>query len=153
MLSLSKMTKKQFQSYLEFTIPDYAKDKIESGTWKEEEALNLAKESYQKYLPNGVETPNEFLYAINLKETHIGFMWLHYDSNKTESAFIYDFLIMEDYQGKGYGQQAMTLMFDTVKEFGASRLSLHVFGHNKRALHVYEKLGFEITDYSMSKDI
>lgn len=153
MLLLSKMTENQFEDYLEFAIPDYAKDKIESGTWKEEEALDLAKESYQKYLPQGVATPNEILYAINLENTHIGFMWLHYDSKKPEYAFIYDFIIMDDYQGKGYGQEAMNLMLDTVKELGGSRLSLHVFGHNKRALHVYEKVGFQITDYSMSIEI
>jgi len=31
------------------------------------------------------------------------------------------------------------------------KISLHVFAHNERAIHVYNSLGYEKTDYYMSK--
>lgn len=48
-----------------------------------------------------------------------------------------------DYQGSGYGSDAMKLMLDY--GFGIlnlNRIELNVYSYNDRAQHVYEKLGF-----------
>lgn len=39
-----------------------------------------------------------------------------------------------------------------VQTLGAKKLSLHILGHNTRAIHLYQKLNFQITDLVMSKN-
>ncbi len=39
------------------------------------------------------------------------------------------------------------------KELGMKKIGLHVFGHNKVARGLYEKLGYEITNINMIKSI
>ncbi|OMF37366.1 hypothetical protein BK136_30515, partial [Paenibacillus amylolyticus] len=44
------------------SIKDFAEEKVEAGTWAEEEAQQLAEESYERYLPEGLNTPGAYLY-------------------------------------------------------------------------------------------
>lgn len=67
--------------------------------------------------------------------------------------FIYDIHIFEKYQNRGYGTLAMTMLEEQAQQLGAKKLSLHVFGYNQRALHVYQKVGYHITDYNLSKEL
>lgn len=39
------------------------------------------------------------------------------------------------------------------KDLGINKIGLHVFGHNKVPRGLYEKLGYEITNITMSKTI
>lgn len=45
----------------------------------------------------------------------------------------------------------MNLIESAVKELGGNSVSLHVFGFNKAAIHLYQKCGYEITNYNMRK--
>lgn len=50
----------------------------------------------------------------------------------------------QSYQGKGFGTEAMGLILDYA--FGIlhlHRIELNVFAYNERAIHVYERLGFQ----------
>lgn len=70
-----------------------------------------------------------------------------------DEGFIYDFIIYKPYQGQGYGKQAMKETEIIAKELGMNKIGLHVFGHNKVARGLYEKLGYEITNIKMVKSI
>ncbi len=54
------------------------------------------------------------------------------------------FAILEPYQGKGYGQQALSDLIDTYKIN-----KLWVRSDNERAIHIYEKAGFSRTKETM----
>jgi RimJ/RimL family protein N-acetyltransferase len=50
-----------------------------------------------------------------------------------------------DYWNKGYGTDAMKeLLRFAFMEVGLYRVSLNVFEYNQRALHLYQKLGFQV---------
>lgn len=153
MISLKKMHYSDYNNYIEIAIPDYANDKIESGAWKEEEAFNLSEQTFFTSLPNKQDTINEYLYCICLEKQVIGYTWFHFNSKDNSTAFIYDFLILEDYQNKGYGSKAMFLIQNNAKKVGAKKIALHVFAHNERAVHVYKNNGFHFTDFSMAKEL
>ncbi len=68
-------------------------------------------------------------------------------------AFIYDFVIFEEYRRRGYGEQALLTIEDKVRELGFDTISLHVFGHNRAAQTLYDKVGYAVTDLWMSKKI
>lgn len=156
MVSLIKMHQDDFDQYIAYAVKDYADDKVQAGTWAEEDALTLSKQAFNKYLPKGVESENEYLMSIvsGEEETKIGFFWFHHDKEEVnKTAFIYDFIILEPFQGKGYGTQTMLSFEALAKEMGIKKIGLHVFAHNKRALHLYEKVGFHATDITMAKYI
>ena len=156
MVRLEPMTEEEFDGYLRYSNEEYAKEKVRAGTWKEEEALRLSEESFQSLLPDGLATPKALLYRIVDGESgeKVGHYWLHeMDSPAGKTLYIYDFLIETPFQGQGYGKAAMAALDVKAKELGAAQLSLHVFGHNTRAFRLYEKSGFHVTDYMMSKPL
>lgn len=153
---LKKMAADDYQSYLSSAIAGYAEDKVKAGTWNEKEALQLATYSFNDLLPNGIESKGEYLYAIEKQASQekIGFLWFHADNEKKPmKIFIYDFIIFEAYRNQGYGKEALSCLNSKAKEIGASEIGLHVFAHNKAALHLYEKVGFLATDISMVKKV
>lgn len=156
MVFLRKMSEENYQHYLSYAIKDYANEKIQAGTWSQEEGHTLAKQAFDGYLPKGLATPHEHLYCIVPNESNdkIGYFWFHYDeADQTKSAFVYDFLIFEPFQGQGYGTKTMQRFEKLAKEMGIQKLGLHVFAHNKQAWHLYEKMGFQVTDITMAKYI
>jgi ribosomal protein S18 acetylase RimI-like enzyme len=66
-------------------------------------------------------------------------------------AFIYDFSIHPPYRRKGYGAQALRAVEVKARALGLESIGLHVFGHNRAAQALYEKLGYEVTNINMSK--
>ncbi|MGM0217173.1 GNAT family N-acetyltransferase [Enterococcus sp. AZ126] len=152
---LKEMDVSDYEKYLSFAIEDYAKDKVTAGTWNEEEAICLATKSFNELLPEGKDTKNDYLYSIeNSLDTKIGFLWVHLNRTPYASKlFIYDFIIFEAFRNLGYGKQTLTCLDEKAKEMHVSQIDLHVFAHNKGAIHLYEQTGFVATDISMSKQI
>lgn len=62
-------------------------------------------------------------------------------------------MIFEQYQGQGYGKKAMKEAEIIAKQLGMNKIGLNVFGHNKIARGLYEKMGYEITNITMAKTI
>lgn len=50
------------------------------------------------------------------------------------------------HRGKGYGRQIMLFGMKTLKQGGLERARLRVHVDNERAIHLYETLGFTVTD-------
>ncbi|MCT4583289.1 MAG: GNAT family N-acetyltransferase [Peptostreptococcaceae bacterium] len=81
----------------------------------------------------------------------IGFLHLKKDEDKL---YIDTFAIKKEEQGKGYGKRVLKDMLTIVKEKEFKTVSLDVMNDNKRAMNLYEKLGFEnkkISRYWFSK--
>lgn len=154
MIKLEKMSKHDFADYVPNAIVEYADQKVKAGTWDEEEALNLSKESFEKLLPNGENTEGHYLFSIVelIKQRKIGYLWFQcFASLAAKTAFINDFYIFEEFRGRGYGTQAMKALDTEVRKLQISKITLHVFSHNKRAIALYQKAGFEDTDLIMAK--
>lgn len=53
-------------------------------------------------------------------------------------------VVHEDWQGKGVGRQLMGALLDYADDWlGLTRLELHVYADNERAIALYRQLGFE----------
>ena len=55
-MKLIKMIQSELDLIKGKMIADYAKDKIKMGVWGEEDALELAKDTFNTMLKNGIET-------------------------------------------------------------------------------------------------
>ena len=51
--------------------------------------------------------------------------------------------VHDDYQNKGLGTILTRYMLDIAREHGLKKVDLKVVSHNARAIHVYEKQGFQ----------
>lgn len=151
MVALKEMTTSQFESYIEDAIQHYAEEKVASGNWKSEEALSKSKEEFNRLLPDGEKTKDNYLFTIFADEEEAGMIWLSRKS--ADVGFIYKIQILDMSQGKGYGKAAMKEIEVVAKELGMTKIELHVFGHNKVARNLYESLDYETTNVLMAKTI
>ncbi|WP_322904660.1 GNAT family N-acetyltransferase [Paenibacillus campi] len=156
MIELIPMNTQQFIRFREQSMHEFAAEKVAAGEWAETEALQQALQSFSKYLPDGLETEGAYIYNVHDGERHedVGYVWVQVNETpRGKLAFIYDIQIHEVYQNRGYGTQTMYVLERAMRQQQVHRIDLHVFGHNDRALHVYYKAGYHITDYHMSKTL
>jgi ribosomal protein S18 acetylase RimI-like enzyme len=140
----------EFDAYLDRLIPSYAEDHIRTGRWTPEEGLAESRKEVQDLLPDGIRTPNNFLYTIlaGSPEAKVGAIWLAVEAPR---GFIYDLLIYDSFRRRGYAEEAMRALEHEATEKGIRKLSLHVFGDNVGARRLYAKLGYVETNVHMSK--
>ena len=98
MVRLVPMNEAEYQTYLDISIREYAEDKVQAGNWQPEEALERSAQDFQKLLPDGVATKDQYLYDIE-DETlgvKVGMIWLaRMMQGAKPIMFIYDFRIDE----------------------------------------------------------
>ena len=156
MVHLIPMNRQSFEIYMENSMTSYADEKVQSGSWAPETALELSRQSRQKLLPLGQETPGHHFFSIVEEHTgqEVGCIWygLLEEAGKT-IAFVYDFLIFEEHRRKGYGLQALQAFDEEVRRSGLMRIALHVFGHNQPAQALYEKAGYTVVDLVMARSL
>ncbi len=155
MVQLIPMSEAEFQDYLSDAIKEYAQEHVTAGNWHPSEALAKSEKEYQQLLPDGPSSKNQYLYAIQDKETGsmVGMLWFAVKEEPPKSVFIYDFRIYEEYRRRGYAIQSLQAVEEKVKQFGINTISLHVFGHNQAAIALYKKAGFETTNILMTKKL
>jgi len=151
LVKLDKMNSSEFEQYLSHAIRGYADEHVKAGNWNEQEALSKATKEYERLLPDGEKTANNTLFTIRDEDKEVGMIWLAQRAN--DKGFIYDIKIREENQGRGYGKQAMIEIEKVARKLGLKSIKLHVFGHNRVARGLYEKLGYLETDIVMEKKI
>ncbi|HAL16386.1 MAG TPA: GNAT family N-acetyltransferase [Anaerolineaceae bacterium] len=156
MIKLQPMSPAEFQVYLERSVAEYADDKVKAGNWPQEGALERSRQEFNKYLPQGLDTPENFLRTLIDRETGapVGMIWYAPLPGSTDSTwFIYDFYVNPEQRRRGYGAQALAALEDRARAQGIKSIALHVFGHNTTARALYEKMGYEITNINMVKRV
>lgn len=156
MVELVPMTVDEFEMYLQYSIQEYAQDRVKGGLWNENEALQEAEQQYQQLLPQNLETPEHYLSMIvdEKQKKNVGVLWfgLHEQASE-QQAFVYDVVIFEEFRRRGYARQAMQLLEERAADLGADSISLHVLGHNQAARELYEKLDYTVTNINMRKKL
>lgn len=151
-IELTAMTEATFNQYYKYALKEYADEHVKAGNWREEDAIQKAREQFDQLLPDGLATKGHVLLSILHDGEPIGIIWLHVQSNHQEKqAFIFDIKLDENQRGKGLGKAAMEALDQYALSKGVQQIRLHVFAHNHRARSLYEKMGYETTDYKMSK--
>jgi ribosomal protein S18 acetylase RimI-like enzyme len=153
---LVPMTRDEFAAFAEKAIPAYAADKVASGQWSKEDAPELSRKSFDELLPQGLATPDNYLFTIrdSAEKARVGMVWIAtQDRAGKRIAYIYDLSIEPGHQRKGHATRALLAVEDQARSLGLSGMALHVFGHNPIAHALYVKLGYRATNISMFKSI
>jgi len=153
-ISLVKMNEEEFQVWYKRSGENYRDEHIKNGLTFAE-AQKKSDEDFARLLPDGRNSADQYIFSIKENGTHwIGTVWFGVrGSEDNRKAFIYDIILDDETRGKGYGKQAMLLLEVEVKKIGLRHIGLHVFGHNKIARSLYEKLGYETTNLNMEKTL
>ena len=151
-VSLRGMSEEEFQTFWDESVPRYAFEKVEAGSWTPQEALERSRVEHAALLPEGLASLHQHLYAIELEGRPGGRLWLSVDPHTAGGAgFIYDLFVAEPFRRRGIAAEAMQLLEIEALRLGVRSLALHVFGTNAAARALYQKLGYEITDLNMAK--
>ena len=156
MVTLIPIEQADFEIFLEQEIVEYAQDKVKSGNWLAEEALEKSRAECMRLLPDGPQTKDQFVFAILDEQTHqkLGVLWVQVKLDEPRrSAFIYDFVIEPQFRGQGFGKQALQALDKKLGEMNVESVSLHVFAHNTTAIALYEKMGYSVTNLYLGKKI
>ena len=154
MSELVPMTQTEFDAYYEILVPDYAADNVCAGYWTESESLEKSRKQTEGLLPQGMQTKDHYLYTFRDNDQYIGMIWLRAELDRpVKSGFIFDVRIDEQFRGKGYGKEIMSLIEENARELGIKRIGLHVFGYNEVAKKLYERIGYKYSSYNMLKDL
>jgi len=156
MVALVPIEQREFEEFLEKEIHDYAQEKIISGNWLAEEAIEKSRTEFMSLLPEGLQTKDQFVFSVLDEDTNltIGVLWVQVkmgDSHR--KAFICDFVIQPEFRGNGFGKQALQALDKKLEEMGVISVSLHVFAHNTHAIALYEKAGYKVTNLYMGKEL
>ncbi len=147
MVTLKKMTEKEFLDYKEFNISEYAQDLTKGKNISYEQARIDAKKEFEFGLPNGLDTKNSFLMNIVAKDGEkVGWLWFQYDTNEegnSKQVFLADLFIFESERRKGYASDAINEMNRIAKNDCCSSSALFVWEHNPKGLGLYEKCGYK----------
>ncbi len=154
MSKLIPMTQPEFDEYLKHLIPDYAADNVRAGYWDESEALEKSRQQTESLLPQGLQTKDHYIYSLFDGDQKVGMIWLKANPDRPgKDGFIFDVLVDEQFRGRGYGKEIMSLIEEKAGELGLKSIGLHVFGYNKVAKHLYESVGYEVSSLNMIKKL
>jgi ribosomal protein S18 acetylase RimI-like enzyme len=152
MVLLRRMSEDEFQAFFARSVPEYAEDKVRAGNWRPEKALERSRQEHLQLLPAGRATPHMHLFTIESDGQAVGRLWLSSDPAMAGgNGFIFDLFIEPASRRRGIAAEALRLLEKEASQLGLPGLALHVFGDNLVARHLYEKLGYEITNLNMAK--
>ncbi len=150
------MDENSFREYLNFIIPHYAQDNVESGRWDDFDILERSKKEYDWLLPDGLYTKNNYLFNVIETEGNIevGYIGIKVEDHATtKSAFLYDVGIYEQHRRNGYAKSALHLIEKMVSELGVTKVALYVFNQNEGAQALYKSIGYGVVSHNMCKVI
>ena len=148
-IRLRAMAADEFGAYRAAFIRDWAADLEIVDDVTREGALAEAAARTDADLPLGPATPGHHLFVILADHEPVGSVWFSMDAQGR--AFLDDVTIHEADRGKGYGRRALELCEQEARQRGATRIELHVYRHNPRAIALYEVAGYQTTGLKMRK--
>ncbi len=107
-------------------------------------------------LPGGLHSENQHIHALVDAATsqRVGMIWFEVrEKGGQQEAWIWDFHVWDEFQGRGYGRQALLALDDAVRQLGLRRIGLHVFADNQAARHLYDTSGYVPTNIVMRKNL
>ena len=156
MIRLIPMTQADYEAFVAWAIPDYAAEQVKSGAWKEETALEKAEQAFAGLLSEGLAATDQSFYVIQdeTTEQEVGYIWFGVrEDDGRKSVALYDIVIHEAHRRRRYGHQTLEALEKQAREQGASRILLHVFGHNTGARALYQQAGYVERNVTMVREL
>jgi ribosomal protein S18 acetylase RimI-like enzyme len=143
----------EYEAFIERGMAFYIDDMVRAGIDRDV-AQAKADRDLPQLLPDGLATPDHFMYAIEDEGRFAGYLWLcDRDSELGHSLFVYAVEIDEECRGRGLGRAAMEFAEQEASRRGIPKVALNVFGGNAVARGLYLSLGYQETAVHMEKRV
>ncbi|WP_227729175.1 GNAT family N-acetyltransferase [Yersinia proxima] len=158
MIVLREMRAEELSDYRNLFITEYAQDLSSNSGYSSEQAVAHATHSFDSYLPDGVDSPDDHLYCIenkiNIGQNNqlVGYLWFGLGKNDS-AAFIKDFYVLPQCQRKGYGSACLQELEKLLVAQDIFEIKLRVAADNPQAKRLYEQMDFLVTGFNMSKSL
>jgi ribosomal protein S18 acetylase RimI-like enzyme len=155
-VDLVPMSATAYRDYVEVAVAGYAEENVASRRWPEDGALARSRADLEESLPQGLDTPDNYLYEIRDADAGVTVGFLCFavrDKHGLRTAFVFDIEVKQEYRRRGYASAALTELEPIARSLGLTGIGLHVFGHNAAAQALYGKLGYAITGVNMLKPL
>ncbi len=155
MIRFEPMSDDDFAAFLRKSVPEYAYDQTRSGNWTAHEAMGKARAEFQQMLPNGPQTPNQYLRVMFDEQGHkVGMVWYFVNTQRERpTAFLIDFFFFPEDRHKGYEADAFAVFEAEARAHGVQRVELQVFSHKTDEVTLYQNNGYTQTSVFFAKDL
>lgn len=156
MTVLVPMSATFFAEFAEQLAKDYAEENVTAGLWLAETALERARSSTQNALPQGIDTPDHYLFEIkaDTQSETVGYLWFaNVERYGVRSAFVYELTVYPQFRRQGHAAAAFRLMEERLRQLGSVAIELNVFASNPGAQALYASLGYVTTKMNMRKPL
>jgi len=153
MFRLEPMDQARYETWLHATIREYAAEKVASGNYPEEGAVERSQAEFDTLLPNGRETPgHEIRSMVDDTGDRVGYVWFTIEDRPVgRVVFIYDIAVDPEHRRKGHARAALLEIEAYARAHRCIGVMLHVFGSNAGARQLYRKAGYDETNVIMLK--
>ncbi|MBO0915998.1 GNAT family N-acetyltransferase [Streptomyces laculatispora] len=153
-LTARPMTPGEFARWQDGAIAAYAESLVARGTSRET-ALRTARTSHAGHLPDGLVTEGAHLHVLLHDGEPVGHVWVaRFEMHPgLLVGYVFDVEVNEEFRGRGYGRALMLQAERIALAAGDERLGLHVVTANTPAVRLYESLGYEPTQYNLTKQL
>jgi ribosomal protein S18 acetylase RimI-like enzyme len=154
-VTLRRPTPDEYAAWSAEDFEGYIAEIVASGSLSRAAAEERARREEAELLPQGLDTPGQLIFRLEVAEQPVGWLWLslQHPLGDPGVGFIYNIVVDEPFRGRGYGREAMQKAEQEAKRNGLHALALNVFGHNKLARDLYLSLGYRETSIRMKKDL
>lgn len=109
------------------------------GFWKAHSHYDQSVEEAKEDLDNWTKT-GHVIYFIQDGESNVGFA--HLGSRGGKADWLEELFILPEYQGKGFGSEAIRQLEEIVKQYSVS-LYIEAAARNEAAIRLYRRLGYD----------
>jgi ribosomal protein S18 acetylase RimI-like enzyme len=139
-VSLEPLTGDAATAFSRQLVASYAADLLANGTTTDPE---VARETARQQTDEALAEPGSIVLAARTGGERVGTLWLDIDGHET---FVLDVVVPPEHRGRGYGRALMVATEDVARERGCETVALSVFGDNAVARHLYDSLGYAVTE-------
>ncbi len=153
-VTLAEMTAEEFARRRAPMVREYARVTAQAGGLNVPEAEAMAEQETEKSLPQGPQSPGQLLRTAWVDGSEVGWIWVTLpDGSGPGLAWIADILVDGQHRSHGYAAAMIQGIEIELIELGVPRLGLNVFGYNDVARRLYERLGFDVIQWQMSRSL
>jgi ribosomal protein S18 acetylase RimI-like enzyme len=156
---LRRPSTEEYAGWSAAAVDAYVDEIVASGSMSREAAGEKARRDWPELLPEGLATPGQLIFRVEVDGQPVGWLWLALRHPRAEAGvgyiydIAYDIAIDEALRGRGYGRAAMRLAEEEARRNGLHALALNVFGQNAIARALYSSLGYQETSVQMRKEL
>ncbi len=151
---LEPMSEEDYAKSVKRSISRYAAELVQRGLSTKEGSLEVSRQDFERFLPQGLKTPGHHL--CNLLEitrnVRVGETWYTVQGRGGKPHFWIDWIWIDaKHRRHGYASQTLRLLEERARQLGADRTGLSVWMDNPGAVALYSKLGYVATNMRMTK--